>query len=65
MSARESFGLTDATNLIAPRAAAETLRTHGSDYSRMVPKASEKSVWLPPYREASEMALLFNEIRVF
>jgi hypothetical protein len=57
MSASESFDHADATNLIAPRAAAETLLTHESDSSRRVLKASEKRVWLPPYREASEMAL--------
>jgi hypothetical protein len=47
MSARESFDHADATNLIAPRAAAETLRTLGSDFSRRGLKASEKRVWLP------------------
>jgi hypothetical protein len=61
MSARESFGLTDSTNLIAPRAAAETLRTPGSDSSRRVQKASEKSVWLPPLGKLPKWPFFSNK----
>jgi hypothetical protein len=56
------FPPSDASNLIALRAAAETLRTPaGSNYSRMVPKASEKGAALigvtMQYRAAREILL--------